>query len=422
MKDQDSCTFYSEDAERVNECNPLINGFIDGNSVNRTMSVFPRTTSCARFFAGPRRPLQLRRVIPVLLVLLLCSIAFARWKLRDVNDTQIHSTAHGHERYIGLDLKFCNGIANQMYRYASLYSIGKTIDREPYIDSSLPCTTSILPELAASMPEFYSKLHLIRTPRNLVTRVDFASKSCCKFDNVSKLTNISPKITYLKLNSNLLQSYKFFHEHKSELRKIFDFSLITKEYVRVYSEHLFGNDTNFKFCVHTRLGDFKNHAYLLPSKHSFTNPAIAFVGEELHKTIKNISLVLLGTDKQFIEKIRVPKNMFKRIHMPHDMSRTEELHFASTHCDSFLITASGSTFAFWMAYLMADDAQERVFYNYLASKDKSFGKDIYDYDTFPPQWRRLRRFNNTAIGYEPRWHRDIKDDKDSVLLHRGYKV
>lgn len=48
-----------------------------------------------------------------------------------------------------------------MYRYASLYSIGREIGREPYIDASLACTPRILPELAAAMPNFFNRLYLI---------------------------------------------------------------------------------------------------------------------------------------------------------------------------------------------------------------------------------------------------------------------
>lgn len=33
-------------------------------------------------------------------------------------------------------------------------------------------------------------------------------------------------------------------------------------------------------------------------------------------------------------------------------SRGVDLHFAGSYCDSLLITASGSTFAWWMAFFM----------------------------------------------------------------------
>jgi hypothetical protein len=132
-----------------------------------------------------------------------------------------------------------------------------------------------------------------------------------------------------------------------------------------------------------------------------------------------MSIILLGTDKNFVEKIQVPINV--RIFIPRDLSRTEELYFGSHYCNSYLITASGSTFAWWMAYLMSEESQTRIFYNYLSSRNKRFGKDSYDYDTYPAEWRRLRLFNVSQIGYEPRWHKDIPrgEDKFSTTLHQG---
>uniref|UniRef100_A0A915NU01 Glucuronosyltransferase n=3 Tax=Meloidogyne TaxID=189290 RepID=A0A915NU01_9BILA len=38
-----------------------------------------------------------------------------------------------------------------------------------------------------------------------------------------------------------------------------------------------------------------------------------------------------------------------------NMSRGEELNFASQNCDIFISTAPTSTFAFWMAYLMPEN-------------------------------------------------------------------
>lgn len=112
-----------------------------------------------------------------------------------------------------------------------------------------------------------------------------------------RLMGLHPGHRYVKVNSNLLQSYKFFHHVKPKLRQIFQFSDSLTNYVDVFAAQLFKfvpkntslfiiektcrNDTYHKLCVHTRLGDFKHHPYLLPSKHSFTNPAIDFAGKEL---------------------------------------------------------------------------------------------------------------------------------------------
>uniref|UniRef100_A0A1I8BVY0 Cytochrome P450 n=1 Tax=Meloidogyne hapla TaxID=6305 RepID=A0A1I8BVY0_MELHA len=40
--------------------------------------------------------------------------------------------------------------------------------------------------------------------------------------------------------------------------------------------------------------------------------------------------------------------------MDANMTRGEEINFAIQSCDSFLSTATSSTYAFWMAYLMPE--------------------------------------------------------------------
>lgn len=80
-------------------------------------------------------------------------------------------------------------------------------------------------------------------------------------------------------------------------------------------------------------------------------------------------------------------------------------------CDSMLLTASGSTFGWWMAYLLAEEKQSNVYYNIQASKDMTFGKDVYDYDSYLPEWNRLRLLANGTVVPEPRWRHQIIQDE-----------
>lgn len=43
-----------------------------------------------------------------------------------------------------------------MQRHAALLGIGAVIDRAPYIDQNIGCSTLTAPELAATMPNFYN--------------------------------------------------------------------------------------------------------------------------------------------------------------------------------------------------------------------------------------------------------------------------
>ncbi|KAI6171260.1 hypothetical protein M3Y97_01051200 [Aphelenchoides bicaudatus] len=69
----------------------------------------------------------------------------------------------------------------------------------------------------------------------------------------------------------------------------------------------------------------------------------------------------------------------------------EDMAFGIRHCDYFLLTSSGSTFGWWIAYLLPDNKQRNVFYRSLFFKKEH----LYWFNTFtendfvPIQWNRL---------------------------------
>lgn len=119
---------------------------------------------------------------------------------------------------------------------------------------------------------------------------------------------------YIYLRGNILQSYKYFHDYKPEIRALMEFSQPLKQYVRLYTNSLYGNDTSHKVCIHTRLGDFKKH-FLLESRLDFTKPAIRFVGKILKvNQIGNNQTFGLGTLQQhlFISSFNWPRSGFSK--------------------------------------------------------------------------------------------------------------
>nr|CAD2150078.1 unnamed protein product [Meloidogyne enterolobii] len=121
---------------------------------------------------------------------------------------------------------------------------------------------------------------------------------------------------------------------------------------------MFSNDTSYKICVHTRVGDFKGNGETKIEE-------INRVMESLQKFLKNylrqnnakFSLLLFGTDLKFLKTIKINKSKINKIYfiLEANMTRGEELNFASQNCDIFISTAPTSTFAFWMAYLMPEN-------------------------------------------------------------------
>uniref|UniRef100_A0A183BHU1 L-Fucosyltransferase n=1 Tax=Globodera pallida TaxID=36090 RepID=A0A183BHU1_GLOPA len=69
------------------------------------------------------------------------------------------------------------------------------------------------------------------------------------------------------------------------------------------------------------------------------------------------------------------------------MSRGEDLAFAATACNSLLITASSSSFSWWIAYFMPD--QSTIFYN------SNFNDTYYSRENFLPDWIPIQLINGT---------------------------
>lgn len=76
------------------------------------------------------------------------------------------------------------------------------------------------------------------------------------------------------------------------------------------------------------------------------------------------------------------------------LRRGADLYFGSRYCDSIVLTASGSTFAFWMAYL---NEHATVYYNGQVTDDPArMYTKLRDRDMFLESWIRLLVRNGTA--------------------------
>ena len=72
------------------------------------------------------------------------------------------------------------------------------------------------------------------------------------------------------------------------------------------------------------------------------------------------------------------------------------------YCDGMIMTASGSTFGWWISYLMKPEAP--IFYNSQITDNADFTKDIHDFDIFPSEWIKLTAKNGTAELVTQRWY------------------
>uniref|UniRef100_A0AC35ETF9 L-Fucosyltransferase n=1 Tax=Panagrolaimus sp. PS1159 TaxID=55785 RepID=A0AC35ETF9_9BILA len=304
------------------------------------------------------------------------------------------------DRYISCTFVTCSGLGNQMFRFASLYGIGRHFNRSAFFPASNRCQKNTMPEIKATFPNFFNTIKLLNAVPKESIKSDFAL-DCCRYQNPNTMHDVQQK--YLILNGNFMQSFKFFDYRKNDIRYFFDFDMKVKKAVEENGKKLFGNDSSHKLCVHIRRGDFIQHEQL-ESRAEFVEPSIPFLHKNLtQKGISNISLILLGTDHAFIKNLKFNQSNFKSIYHPILKSRGEDMHFGIQYCNSLLITASGSTFAWWIGYLMPEGSQ--IFYNGQIGKNRTYSKDFYDFDMFPSNWNMLELNRSTkTIQLDNRWH------------------
>uniref|UniRef100_A0A914KKE1 Uncharacterized protein n=1 Tax=Meloidogyne incognita TaxID=6306 RepID=A0A914KKE1_MELIC len=110
-----------------------------------------------------------------------------------------------------------------------------------------------------------------------------------------------------------------------------------------------------------------------------TEQLIAFIYKTLKKRTKNISIVLIGRDTNFLNMVKGIEEL--PIYISEIRNRGVELNFAISNCNSLLITASTSKEAWWIGYLMPEGSP--IYYNNCLGIDC---KIIFKKDYFPPEW------------------------------------
>uniref|UniRef100_A0A7E4VAW3 L-Fucosyltransferase n=1 Tax=Panagrellus redivivus TaxID=6233 RepID=A0A7E4VAW3_PANRE len=332
----------------------------------------------------------------------------------DVNEVTLSTLAmpdipgkHFMKRFIQLHTSDAGGLGNQMYRIASLYGIGKMLNRTPSLDSSSPHNHNLAIEFQTLFPNIFDVV-AFNTATDEHRDFTIFGRDCCAYADPRMIHDSSA--IWLFMGGSYYQSYKYFHEHKEQVRVMFDFGANVTNAVKAYATDLFGDDKSYKLCVHIRRDDFVQHKNL-ESRTDFVVPAVFRVLDYLKSEarVANMSAVFIGAKPDFWNALNVFRNFGHHFHNVFNAglsSRGEDLAFGATYCDAFLISASGSTFAWWMAYLGKPEMP--VFYNGQVSKARNHSKDYHDYDMFPPEWHKLEFDNITGdVRFEKKWNFEL---------------
>ncbi|KAL3124617.1 hypothetical protein niasHT_010458 [Heterodera trifolii] len=288
----------------------------------------------------------------------------------------------------------CGGLGNQMWRFASLYGIGKPYGRKPIFKEDQKCEkahgaheTEGENEIEKLFPVYASQIKYINPKQmeNDTFYVQGFAPGCCSYEDPQKRAISRIKEKYIKIDGYYFQSYKFFENRRTEIRQIFQFGHELCETVGTYKSELFQEDHSHKFCVHVRIEDFKNFG--IETKKDFTEQGIEFGFHHLKKKFNDISVVLMGVEKEFLNNLTINRQLIPKVYLPKEMSRGNDLAFATTACDSLLVTAQSSTFSWWIAYLMPDEAT--IFYN------SKFEGTPYLRENFLAEWKPIKLTNGT---------------------------
>ncbi|KAI1710762.1 glycosyl transferase family 11 domain-containing protein [Ditylenchus destructor] len=290
---------------------------------------------------------------------------------------------------------WCGGRSNMMWRMASLTGIGHVIGRKPYFTENCTFKNDHL-----ILPEYVRRLRHIKAQEtmNETKNVEFGycmeNKTCkCGDENPTMIAAIDEK--YVVLSGNYLQCYQWLEPVREEILQIYNWSEYVRKEVSILSQNTFRPNMSHKLCLHHRRGDFIPLGWA--SKMDFALAALEFVYQKIREHFGPISVVILGQDRNFSRKlleefthsIKKKPNVYIPV-FPED-SLADDQSFGSLVCDSLIITASSSTYAWWMAYLMrsAKNASAGlIFYN-------SEFHSSFHYQRFLPNWIPIKLLNGS---------------------------
>uniref|UniRef100_A0A914CI43 Alpha-1,2-fucosyltransferase n=1 Tax=Acrobeloides nanus TaxID=290746 RepID=A0A914CI43_9BILA len=217
-----------------------------------------------------------------------------------------------------------------------------------------------------------------------------------KYDgSVKSLVNITRP--YLRIGGNFLQVYKNFHHYRDEIRQLYTCRASLMEKVHLYAKKLIKRD----------FVEF----YLQETTKKFLLPALNFSLNHLKKTqFMNISLLFIGDDANFVKNLTLHHLRISNSYIAEGLSPGGDMCLAINFCNSFLLSSSGSTFGWWMAYLLSDKAP--VFFNSKITKSgKKYGKSRWEEDIYLKEWIAINVNNGQAYQEIKSWQ-----NNQSIIL------
>jgi len=305
-------------------------------------------------------------------------------------------------------LRLSNEMGNQMFMYASAYSISKELNRDLYIDNETAFLSkknvskfrldlfNISSEIASDLYKFKNLSGYIK--RKFLIKTDFL-RSKKKFyiekKNKKKIAKYTDNYKNLRFNDNLFleghfESEKYFNKYKDEIKN--EFRLKNH---KIHKNHPFFNIINkqnsVSICIRQNRfseGRGQNTSLNKEKSWNFTLEQINYINksaEYIKSKVTNPTFFLWSNDFLNIDKNKFNFKYEKiKVHDNENIidKRTLSL-FLLTQCNHFIVTTS--TFNWWGAWL-SEKSNKIV----LRPSDKFF-KDFYlnNEDFWPTNWIKI---------------------------------
>ncbi|KAI6171252.1 hypothetical protein M3Y97_01050400 [Aphelenchoides bicaudatus] len=264
---------------------------------------------------------------------------------------------------------------NILFRISSLFGIGRQLKRTACVEKTF--NESFNTEFREVFPNLRNYVLLDNCWTDKAKFVDFHNE-IWNFMQINTLEQYADE-NYIRLNTGVLECYLFFHRFRHEITKMFTFSTPFKQKIDGLAKaNLWRRHSRQKFVPTLEEVTFSMIGILC-----FQLTSRLLIAKQ--KNLDKISILLLNDDVNFTNNVirQVKKNSHvKNIFTTKNFKPIEDMGIATRHCDYFLLTSSGSTFGWWMAYLLPDEKQN--------NKNFAFVLKLFREEEFVlPEWNRL---------------------------------
>ncbi|GMT07663.1 hypothetical protein PENTCL1PPCAC_29837, partial [Pristionchus entomophagus] len=279
------------------------------------------------------------------------------------------------------------GIGNNVFELMSSIGIAKTTGRTLVLPSDLYKQFSIRHH------EFINLLDGVYPQwegTNMNGKyIDKRLSDCCRYDRgiIDDIRKSTASVTNVDLR--YLQSYRYFMDLPRE--EIFS-RLELSSHIKVVVDRDISNKNVFShhdhiLCVHSRRGDFlSTGAIQSPSNASYLLNATDFVYKT--QNVNSTLVVLIGDDLKWQNEIAITlrsqrKNALVLPRLKGLSTPVADWQISRMYCDTVLLTASASTFGWWIGYLSKG---QKVYYNPEPSTHPQYNKEFDSTEFFPTSW------------------------------------